>query len=175
MFEALKTFFMRADKCPITIKTFFDEPTSLFWLHFIENQLQVSNESILKIETSKGACFEIAAEVEILRKKMKNRQQLKFIPRKALEELRKFSESVQQTMRNYIVGFYDSIVDYLNLWSKALDGTETFSWMMLVEIPTWDDVGRSLDFAVSRTGNMVESKINSKFSIKFLLLNSKNR
>lgn len=89
MFLPLKEFFKKDPKCPPTIEDFFPNSSTLFWLQFIENQLEVFNSSILRMETTKGSAFEIAAETKLLREKMTNRMNLKFIPRAAKFELTK--------------------------------------------------------------------------------------
>lgn len=163
MFDPLKRFFSTADSCPVAISAFFENSASLFWLNFIENQLDLSNESILRVESSKGTCFEIAGEINVLKTKMKNRKSLNFIPRKAKEELKNLNDEDQQTVLKYAKNFYDTVVTYLELWSSSMDGTECFAWCSLFEKPKWEEVQSSFNYAVEKVGKMVEDKINGEF------------
>lgn len=168
MFEPLKKFFSSTSSCPLAIASLFEDPTSFFWLNFVENQLEVSNESILRVESSKGACFQIAAEVNVLRNKMKNRKNLKFMPFNAKTEFNKLPSAVQEITLKHVESFYRTVVEYLDLWSTSMDGTECFTWMSLIRKPSWDEVEISFDYAVKKLGKLVQDKINRKIRISTL-------
>lgn len=57
--------------------------------------------------------------------------------------------------------FYKTFVEYLELWSNAMDGTINFSWLSLCNIPNWDEVEKSLTYAAAKIGENFEKKINS--------------
>lgn len=105
MFLPLKEFFKKDPKCPPAIGEFFNNQTSLFWLHFIENQLDTFNKSILRVETTKGSAFEIAAETKLLREKMTHRKNLKFVPRAAKDEMIKLKNDTNQHIEKSMLRF----------------------------------------------------------------------
>lgn len=139
MFEPLKTFFKTASNCPRTVKRFFDDETALFWLKFVEAQLSVSNKYVLKSETSDVASFEVAAEMQNLREVVERRKNDNYIPYEAQIVFREFTAEIQEAIRTYIKTFYSSLGDYIEKWSKSLDGTEIFSWMQLIATPDWEN------------------------------------
>lgn len=160
MFEPLKTYFKTAEKCPVAVSRFFRNSTSMFWLHFIDSQLQLSNESILKVEGSKNPAFEIAAEIRLLHVKVSNRKNLSFIPPKAKAELvePKISREKQTEVKNFVTHFYLALNEYLELWAKSLDGTEVFDWMSLHEPPAWTKVEASLNYAALKGGDKIDGE-----------------
>ena len=50
MFEPLKSFFLSCEKPPITIVNFFEDPTAEFWLYFLQNQANLFQSTIQKIQ-----------------------------------------------------------------------------------------------------------------------------
>jgi hypothetical protein len=138
MFEPLETFFKSASKCPQSVKRFFDDETALFWLKFVEAQLSISNKYILKSESKDVASFEVAAEMQSLRDVVERRKIENYIPYEAQIVFRNFMPEIQKTIQTYIKTFYSSLSDYIEKWSKSLDGTEIFSWMQLIATPDWE-------------------------------------
>lgn len=156
----MKAYFKTAESCPVAVSRFFRDSTSIFWLHFIDSQLQLSNESILKVESSKSSAFEIAAEIRLLNGKVSNRKNLMFIPPKAKVELMepKMSHEKQVEVKKFVVQFYLALHKYLELWSKSLDGTEVFDWMNLNEAPAWSKVEASLEYVTLKGVDKIDGE-----------------
>lgn len=153
MFEPLKNFFETASSCPVSVRRFFDDNSALFWLHFIDSQLQLSNDSILKTETKHIAAFEVAAEISELRKKIEHRKKVLYIPN-ACTMYEQFTEVEKEVVKLYAEKFYSTLSNYLEKWSKSLDGAEVFGWMALTIVPDWEkDIKPSLLYASKRIGN----------------------
>lgn len=163
MFEPLREYFKKSEKCPVTVSHFFDQGSSFFWLIFLENQMELCNETILKIEKSKCASFEIAEEIRMLQGKISNRKELKFIPMKARVEYNKLSEDEKFLALRFVDRFYSSLCEYLKLWSKSLDGTEVFYWMTLNEAPTWQKIEPSVHYAMAKVGDKINGKLINNF------------
>lgn len=138
MFAPLKEYFDRLSNCPHTIRKFFSRADALFWLHFVESQLKSSNEYVLKTEGKKIASFEVAAEVSTLRIKVENRKDALFIPHAAQQVFNVSNDSEKEFLNHYVRKFYTALSEYLEKWSKSLDGTEVFCWMELNSVPDWD-------------------------------------
>ena len=158
LFDPLKEYFKTDESSPQALKNFFSEKTSLFWLHFLQNQLELNNETILRIEKSQVTSFEVAEEIEILRIKVLNRKNQNYIPIQARQYYNEFSESTQQKLQICIEHFYNGLMEYTVKWSKSLDKTEIFSWIQLNEFPEWAKVESSLLFINKKT----ERKINGE-------------
>ena len=58
-----------------------------------------------------------------------------FIPHSALLLFDGLKESEKECARNVVNKFYAVLNEYLEKWSKSLDGTEIFCWMDLTSIP----------------------------------------
>jgi hypothetical protein len=138
MFEPLKTFFKSASNCPRAVKRFFDDETALFWLKFVEGQLTISNKYVLKSESRDVASFEVASEMQSLQEVVERRKNDNFIPYEARVVFRELTPEIQEANRTYIETFYSSLADYIEKWSKSLDGTKIFSWMKLIATPDWE-------------------------------------
>lgn len=154
MFEPLRNYFENLNNCPATIQRFFeDEELALFWLHFLDSQLELNNDYVLRSETKKGASFEISALVSELHIRVKTRKENMFIPFKARTIFDQQLPAVMKRLETYMKKFYTAVDSYLETWSKSLDGTEIFAWMNLTAVPAWSqDVEPSLLFAIRRIG-----------------------
>lgn len=153
MFVPLKNFFSNAKSCPVTIRQFFGNDSALFWLYFIDSQLELSNEYVLKTETTKIAAFEVAKLITELRNKVANREQNTFIPMKACQHFQILSEGRKIQTQNEMKVFYATLNQYLEKWSNSLDGTEIFGWMSLTAVPVWEEhVSPSINYLMERFG-----------------------
>lgn len=138
MFGPLKEYFDSLRNCPATVRKDFSRGDCLFWLNFVESQLKSSNEYILKTENTAIASFETAAEVSMLRMKIENRKNTLFIPQSANMIFDAFPDQEKQYNQHYVKKFYTILSEYLEKWSKSLDGTEVFCWMDLTSVPDWN-------------------------------------
>jgi hypothetical protein len=155
MFQPLKEYFQKEENAPETVVNFLTGETSLFWLTFLENQLELSNETILKIENSHGSAFEVAEEISVLESKVKNRKERRFIPSTARQHFKNFSEDLQRQLNFTIEKFYWGLNDYTIRWSQSLDGTGVFSWLNLVGFPLWNKIEASIEFTNKITGGKI--------------------
>lgn len=137
MFGPLKAYFDSLRNCPATVRKDLSRGDCLFWLNFVESQLKSSNEYILKTESRTTASFEIAAEISMLRMKIENRKNTLFIPHAAHTIFDAFTDQEKEYNQHYVKKFYITLSEYLEKWSKSLDGTEVFCWMDLTSSPDW--------------------------------------
>lgn len=156
MFDPLKIYFGDLDNCPVSVRRFFEDKSSLFWLHFLDSQLQLSNEYVLSTEGKKIAAFEVEAEVAKLRNKIGHREENKFIPVNAKLLFNALSKSEKSQIRIHMKKFYTCLSTYLRKWSQSLDGAEIFNWMNLTSVPDWEkDVEPSIGYVIEHTGSNV--------------------
>jgi hypothetical protein len=169
MFVPLQNYFQTATKCPVTIRQFFDDVSGLFWLKFVDSQLSLSNEYVLKTESKTIASFEVAAEVTKLRSVVENRMQNNYLPADAEECFVDLSHDKQNEIKKSTEMFYSELNDYLTKWSRTLDGTEVFSWMRLTSVPDWNqDVKPSVKFVQQHFGLDV-MKVDAMFDETLIL------
>lgn len=105
MFKPLEEYFKHSENFPPVLQKLFKESSSIFWLHFIENQLDLSNQTILSMETAEGSCFEIAIQMKLLRDKFANRRKYNFTPRFAKQEKEKLSDDTKKEIDRYVERF----------------------------------------------------------------------
>lgn len=80
MYQPLKEYFENTTNCPRSVKIFFEDKASLFWLKFLEAQFKISNEYVLKVESKTAAAFEVASDLMDLRDIIKKRKEVNRIP-----------------------------------------------------------------------------------------------
>jgi len=73
LYAPLKQYFASLDKCPPVIQKFFSCKSTRFWLCFLNNQIKVINDVILRLEHSQIAGFEINAILQTFKSKLINR------------------------------------------------------------------------------------------------------
>jgi len=164
-YEPLKNYFRNQDSCPDAVAKFFADEDSMFWLVFLENQLDLSNEYVKKIETKADTSFSVADKINALQKKLQNRQRLSFMPSKAREIFNSKPDHKQTKLRGYVNVFYHTVLTYLETWSSAMDGTECFSWLNLQESLNWDRISITLDYIKAKVGQHLTEKIDGKFDL----------
>lgn len=169
MFVPLKNYFQGLKNCPPTIKRFFDDVSGLFWLKFVDSQLALSNEYVLQTESKEIASFEVAAKAFKLRDIIQNRSQSDYIPAEADELFDGLANSMKENAKLHMKNFYSELNDYLQKWSRSLDGTEIFQWMTLDALPDWEkDIKPSLKYVQQRFA-IDAIKIDSAFDETHLL------
>lgn len=159
MFEPLRSYFDELEKRPPWTEFFFDNKAK-FWLFFIENQTSRFNDSIKIMERATTTSFQAAEEMNMLRKKVQNRLQLKYLPADAESEFNNLPEVDQTKIHKDISKFYSTIIDYIENWDKSFDGSRAFDWMSMTRFPDWSTVKNSFDFAVSRFGDKFRELVN---------------
>lgn len=50
LFEPLKSYFLSCDKPPVTLKNFFNDPTSELWLLFVQSQAHLFQNAVKRLE-----------------------------------------------------------------------------------------------------------------------------
>lgn len=153
MFEPLKEYFdSLKTKCPPKIKQFFALDSNKFWLQFLNNQIQMINEAILKFERSDIAVFEISFELRLFKDKIKNRLQFAYLSREARQKLLRLDTDTQTAGQKSVKEFYEEIIDYLDRWGESLDGVENFEWMSMYKSPDWSQIEATYNFIIERHG-----------------------
>ena len=174
MFEPLSEYFLSLSQCPPSIRCFFQNAKSKFWLVFIEYQTKSFNSAIEKMERSTTSSFEAAKELRILKLKIQNRMRLNYLPHEAEAENQKLNFIQQQQIQVELSKFYQSVIYYIDLWENSYDGTEVFFWISMCRFPEWKMVLDSFEFAVSRYGEELRQIINRDQCNAMNLESSKN-
>ena len=75
------------------------------WLYFVINQTSVFNRTIEVMEKSVTTSFEASTELSILKSKIKNRMNLKFVPSAASDEMKLLTQNKQKEIQKEIQKF----------------------------------------------------------------------
>jgi hypothetical protein len=92
VFPELKSYFHSIDKCPISLKNFFENPLSITFLHFLASQLKTFSDTIKCVEKQEITVIEAKIEANKLVEKLNCRKAEKFLTttvRNKLQELEK--------------------------------------------------------------------------------------
>ncbi len=147
LFEALKLFFREEPRCPIFLKNFFDDPCSELWLWFVHNQMSLFNVTLLNIQKEDATASEIVSELNVLKGKLLNRRDEKFLSLKVkslLRELQSGNNITIEKLQATAASFYQTAFDYIEKWDSHFCPLSTLSWTSLSIAPTWTEVESSL-------------------------------
>jgi len=89
--------------------------------------------------------------------KLINRRRCSFIPTASVTEFQKLNESIQNMLKEKIDEYHSTIIDYITLWEKSIDGSEVFVWIILRK---WGDIEKSLKYIEERYGMGIHQIIN---------------
>lgn len=84
------------------------------------------------------AAFEVAAVLKDLRDIIKKRKEVNRIPYESNVLLKNLPYNDQASIQEDVKLFYTSLSDYLEKWSRSLDGAEIYSWMKFVVVPNFE-------------------------------------
>lgn len=80
IFDALKSYFLSLDKCPIVIRNFFNDESSELWLLFIHNQAALFSNTVVNLEGQKVTIMETCRIIRDLKRKLSDREESAFLP-----------------------------------------------------------------------------------------------
>lgn len=147
MYDGLKSYFLSQNRCPTVLKAFFTNPQSTLWLHFIQSQLKVFSETILKIERENICATEVIEELESLKQKIINRRNANFQTANMtliISELKEEGILNEKQFADITALFYDTFLEYLNKWTCHLEPLRKFQWIKLNVPLAWTEVASSL-------------------------------
>lgn len=146
MYIPLKSYFMSIEKCPTVLENFFKDDSSELWLKFLHNQASLFHNVIKNVEGNTNTIMEIAAEINILKIKCKERLENDFVPLTIRSELQNLVENVSVD-KNWFMGhvrnFYANCLQYLEKWSSSFADIVGFDWIELKTQINWKDVEKS--------------------------------
>ena len=151
MFLPLKAYFQSQEKCPKLILKFFENPMAEAWLHFINTQALIFHKAIATIENQTASVFDVITLTDAIKASLLSKIEDNYIPinvQKSLEKLEENGDVSQREIIKFqqaIVSFYQTALTYLEKWTKKVfQEMETYSWIILKEIPSWNQIQTAL-------------------------------
>lgn len=153
VFPALKSYFLSLDKCPITLKNFFENPLSFITLQFLSGQLRIFSNCILFIETESVTIIEVADKINILLNKLEARKSERFLTsaiQQLLHELESDGLVTSDQFNNIVTDFYDTCISYIREWCEPfLVPLQPMEWIALNKTISWISVQELYTFVKS--------------------------
>jgi len=169
MFPALKSYFLSLNQCPTVLQTFFENPLSEAWLYFVQCQAALFNKTTTSIQYQHGTAMEVQKEVKKIKGDIEDRKLQSFVGIETKNLLKRLQNAGDVTttdvqgFMNKAMAFYDSCIDYLNLWDHSQD-VEVFSWVLLTKVVSWEEVEESSNVATKISGQQQLFNGNELFS-----------
>lgn len=142
MFEPLKGYFWGEEKCPRVIRNFFEDRSSKLWLEFLKIQAQVFYLSIKQVEGQNVSITEVCLVMHDVLEKYESRISDEFIPLDIIKLVEEFELDLLVVKQDIIL-FYKSCVQYLKKWISPFTQFSSFSWLNLKQCYSWNDVSKS--------------------------------
>lgn len=108
MYVPLKSFFVSEDKCPVVLRTMFEDPLTELWLAFVHENLTVFSDTIKMLEGQDRCAVESTA-------KLTARRDDNFIPvlvRGLLRELEDNGDMSKEIFLKTSQSFFTTSVNY---------------------------------------------------------------
>ncbi|XP_060835436.1 uncharacterized protein LOC132929545 [Rhopalosiphum padi] len=163
IYPGLKSYFEKQEKCPTILKSFFNDPMSIVWFHFLQSQLKVVCDTVTKIEGDKISACEVAEELEILVGKIKNRKHLNFLTTNILSllnDLKNNNMYNESSFKKSTDLFYNTFLSYVEKWGCHFDQLKIFHWVQLINCPTWENVQKCIKFLMENNRNNSNIKLD---------------
>lgn len=167
LFEGLKSYFLSQERCPVMIKSFFENPLAKVVLLFLHSQATNFHQAVLQVESELTTGVEVALALSKLKENMTEKKENNFIPQVvkcALHELEKEGEVTVEDFRRVAYHFYGSCIEYLTVWTDRFEVFEKFAWILLNNVLKWNDVEICLPMIRNSSGESANIDDNAIFS-----------
>lgn len=165
IYEGLKSLISTTENAPKFLTNFFSNPLGEAYLWTVHSFLSCFNNQILKIEREKITIIEVRAIMDETAKMIENRIRDKFLPLKTKEILRNSGLEVQiiEDFKNEIIECYLVAKTYLNKWIAPLKQFSFLQWMLLEEVPQWEEVSTCLELLSKDGISLNENEFYNQF------------
>lgn len=149
MFLPLKSYFLSLEKCPVAIRSFFENEASEVWLKFLHNMASVFHGTIKTIEQETLNVMEVAEILKNLKNKLQERITSEYLPLVLKDDLSKLEEAGQIQKRwflAHVLNFYSTSFKYIDHWTEQFNHVSQFNWVLLKSAIVWDEVQQNLNY-----------------------------
>lgn len=152
LWEPLKEFFAAEEKAPKAITDFFANPLSEVYTWFLHSQAFLIEKQIKKIEKSVITIIEVNSYLEETKKQLNDRLLNNFLgnqTRQLYVKLKKdgvVHPTQIEAFDKEIRDFFTTAIDYLEQWTEPMGNYNNFAWMILNEVPQWNQVQETISY-----------------------------
>ncbi|OCT57593.1 uncharacterized protein LOC108704684 [Xenopus laevis] len=164
-YAALKSFFLSEEKCPVVLKKWFLDPSTLLWLEFANSSLSLFQDTLIKVENQEGTAVESSVTMNNFIQKISARRSENFIPPKVKTILSSLEEHGSYTIACFFKvsnDFYTTALQYLNAWSVHFEHVDKMECILLKHIPERQSFEHAVHFFLSKS-NLVDIKEDELF------------
>lgn len=142
----LKDFFAAEEKAPKAIVDFFENPLSELYTLFVHSQSSLIEKQIKRIEKTVISVIEVKNVLEDTTNQLNDRSINTFLGNQTKHQFNKLKKegtlnTTQIEMFDKETGeYFKTAIKYLEQWSQPMKKFDVFNWMMLNEIPQWEQV-----------------------------------
>ena len=143
LYEALRSFFLSEPHCPVVLEQFFTKSDSVIWLWFLHGQLSTFQLAILQMEKEQSSASEIFNCLLSLKKNLESKRKDRFVGiavKNGIKKLEENNEFNHNVFWENVDKFYGTCIDYLSLWLENFNVVSAFNWVLLKEMPQWNDI-----------------------------------
>ena len=126
-----------------------------FGFFSVHSQAATFHQVVTKIEGENMSAVEVINVVNDLKENLKKKKENIFLPLSVKGLIKKLEQDGLisfSDIKDIIIEFYGTCVEYLDQWSGNLQNLDHMQWGLLKKVPTWPDVEKTLEF-------LVESKL----------------
>lgn len=134
MYAGLKSYFLSQSKCPVLLKTVFEDPLSELWLNFVYTQSATFHKVVTKIEGDKTSAVEVMIAIRELKENLADKKTHLFLPQKVrmlISSLEDEGLANKKRVEEVAERFYETSIEYLDHWSGHFRGLDIFLWASL--------------------------------------------
>lgn len=140
-FQELKSFFLHEEEKTTDIANFFYNPFGEAYLWVVHNFLNFINKQMIKIQKPNVTVLEVKVVVDETIQMLNFRIIYQFLPLKAKEVLDRISQDVNvEKFKKEITNLYTVAKILIESRSKILQQFQYLDWMLMKNIPTWNDI-----------------------------------
>jgi len=167
--KPLKSYFFSQEKCPIVLKTFFEDECAEAWLCFVNNQASRFHSIILKVESEKVCMVEVAQTLECFKLNLIARRNEPYIPIEVLKILKYLENEGQIDITKYkkkAISFYTTCIEYMDQWTPYYNEILILKWTLLETTPEWPEIQKSYEFILDKKSDIIlnESELFDEMS-----------
>ncbi|CAK1594251.1 unnamed protein product [Parnassius mnemosyne] len=142
----LKEFFAKEAKAPKAVVDFFADPLSEVYTLFVHSQAFLIEKQIKKIEKSVITIVEVKNVLQDTKKQLSDRLINKYLGNQTTQLYNKLKNegtintSQSETFDKETGDFFNTAICYLEQWTEPMTKFDVFAWMILNDIPQWQQV-----------------------------------
>lgn len=134
---------------------------------FLQNQLPVFYDSILKIQKDEASAVEVSKALEQLVIALEARRKETFVGIMAKSLLNKLMDDGEENPNQFLKSvdsFYETAITYIKNWKSPMQELTVLQWTMLFVKFPWATIENSVSFVSSNVGELNDGRLFDDFT-----------